>query len=85
MKKTFTINGKEVEFTDCTAISCDFPEAGRQRGVYVHDLDDEFCDGNGVIFNDFTCPEDADEAEAMLVNEYLDTDCDTLDTVEMEA
>ena len=85
MKKTFTINGKEVEFTDCTAISRDFPEYGRQRCVHVHELDDEFCDGDGVIFNGCTCPEDADEAESMIINEYLDTDFETLDTVEMEA
>lgn len=85
MKKTFTINGKEVEFADCTAISRDFPEDGRQRCVHVHELDDEFRDGDGVIFNGCTCPEDADEAESMIINEYLDTDFETLDTVEMEA
>ena len=84
MKKTFEINGHKVEFTDCTAIICDFPEDGRQSGVYVHDLDDEFCNGDGVIFNGCTCPEDPKEAEAMLANEYLDTNGNTLDTMEME-
>lgn len=84
MKKVFEINGVKVEFTDCTAISCDFPEAGRQSGVYVHELNDEFCDGDGVIFNGCACPEDAEQAEAMLVIEYLNTDGETLDAVEKD-
>ena len=82
MKKTFDINGRKVEFTECTAISCDYPEDGRRNCIKIHDVADEFCDGDGVIFNcDF--PEDADSAETLLINEYIDTDYETLDTVEI--
>ena len=82
MKKTFEINGRKVEFTECTAISSDYPEEGRRNCIKIHDVADEFCDGDGVIFNcDF--PEDAADAETLLINEYLDTDHETLGTVEI--
>ena len=84
MKKIFEINGKEVEFTDCTAINSNCPEDGRISGVYVHDLTDEFRDGDGVIFNNCSCPDNSETAEAMLKNEYIDTYFATLNTVERE-
>ena len=82
MKKTFEINGRKVEFTECTAISFDYPEEGRRNCVMIHDVADEFCDGDGVIF-DCDLPVDADDAETLLINEYLDADHETLDTVEI--
>ena len=51
MKKTFDINGRKVEFTECTAISSDYPEGGRRSCIMIHDVADEFCDGDGVIFD----------------------------------
>ena len=48
----------------------------------IHDVSDEFCDGDGVIFN-CDLPEDAEDAETLIVNEYIDTDYETLDTVEI--
>ena len=47
----------------------------------IHDVADEFCDGDGVIFN-CDLPEDAEDAETLLINECLDTDHETLATVE---
>lgn len=82
MKNTFEINGIKVEFTECTAISFDYPEDGRRSCIMIHDVADEFCDGDGVIF-DCDLPEDAEDAETLLINEYLDTDHETLDTVEI--
>ena len=82
MKKTFEIDGRKVEFTECTAISFDYPEDGRRICLKIHDVSDESCDGDGVIF-DCDLPEDADDAETLLINEHLDTDYETLDTVEI--
>ena len=82
MKNTFEINGRKVEFTECTAISSDYPEDGRRSCIMIHDVADEFCDGDGVISN-CDLPEDAEDAETLLINEYLDTDHETLDTVEI--
>ena len=82
MKKTFEIDGRKVEFTECTAISFDYPEEGRRSCIKIHDVYDEFCDGDGVIFN-CDLPEDAEDAETLLINEYLDTDHETLATVEI--
>lgn len=81
MKNTFEIKGRKVEFTECTAISCDYPEDGHRSCIMIHDVADEFCDGDGVIFN-CDLPEDAEDAETLLINEYLDTDHETLATVE---
>lgn len=81
MKNTFEINGRKVEFTECTAINFDYPEDGRRSCIKIHDVADEFCDGDGVIF-DCDLPEDAEDAETLLINEYLDTDHETLATVE---
>ena len=82
MKKTFEIDGRKVEFTECTAISFDYPKDGRRSCIKIHDVSDEFCDGDGVIF-DCDLPEDADDAETLLINEYIDADHETLGTVEI--
>lgn len=79
MKKTFEINGHEVEFTSCTAVAASIGDTVRQMAVLVHDLDDEFHDGDGVLFG-VTVPENEEEARSIL-EEYLDTDSDTLATV----
>lgn len=79
MRRVFTIYGKDVEFTSCTAIAASIGDTVRQTAVLVHDLDDEFHDGDGVLFG-VTVPEDEEEARSIL-EEYLDTDGDTLATV----
>lgn len=79
MKKIFEINGHEVEFTSCTAVAASIGDTVRQMAVLVHDLDDEFHDGDGVLFG-VTVPENEEEARSIL-EEFLDTDGDTLATV----
>ena len=81
MTKTYTINGIDVEFTPCTAICSDCPEDGRQNGIYVHEIRDTNRDGDGVLIG-AELPEDDDEAETLLMNQDLDTNFETLETVE---
>ena len=77
---TFMVNGREVEFTNCTAIAASIGDTIRQKAVFVHDVEDEFGDGDGTIF-DATVPEDEEEARSLL-EEYLDTYRETLETIE---
>lgn len=44
-----------------------------QYGVFVHELSDDFGNGDGVIFNCCDVPEDSLSASDLLFNEYLDT------------
>lgn len=84
MKKTFTVNGHEVEFTSCNAIAIGIGDTERQNAVYVHDATDEFSDGDGVIFG-VEFPESAEEAADLLDESVpLDTDWKTLNTVRWE-
>ena len=76
--KTFEINGHEVEFTACTAIAEGDTE--RQQAVLVHDVGDEFRDGDGVIFG-VDLPDNADSANALL-QEYIETDYEVLSTIQ---
>lgn len=79
MKKSFTINGHEVEFTACTAIAASIGDTARQDAVFVHDVEDECGNGDCVVFA-ASLPESEEEAAA-LCEEYGDTDVETLDTV----
>lgn len=79
MKKTFTINGHKVEFTSCTAIAASIGESYRQEAVFVHDIQDEFGNGDGVIFG-VSVPEDEYEA-ASILEENIDTYSETLETI----
>lgn len=78
MKKTFSVNGGKIEMRECT-----FTYDGETvSGLYIHDLDDVNGDGDGVIGNCVSMPETDEDAADMIANEHLDTDCDTLATVE---
>lgn len=82
MKKTFNVNGHEVEFTSCTAIAASIGDTERQNAVYVHDTTDEFSDGDGVLFG-VDVPESAEEAAGLLDESVpLDTNWETINTVE---
>lgn len=82
MKKTFTVNGHEVEFTSCSAIAATIGETERRSAVYVHDISDEFSDGDGVLFG-VEVPESDEEAADLLDESIpLDTNWETLNTVE---
>lgn len=79
---TFMIEGREVEFTSCSAIAASIGDTVRQKAVFVHDVEDEFGDGDGVIF-DVQVPKDAESA-ASILEEYLDTYQETLNTIKFE-
>lgn len=79
MKKIFEINGREVEFTEVTAIWHEEPESGRRSAILIHDTTDKFRDGDGVVF-EANLPEDEDSAEDLLC-ETAETYFETLDTV----
>lgn len=82
MKKTFNVNGHEVEFTSCTAIAASIGDTERQNAVHVHDATDEFSDGDGVLFG-VEVPESDEEAADLLDESIpLDTNWETLNTVE---
>ena len=81
MKKTFIINGHEVEFTSCTAIATSIGDTVRQSAIFIHDCADEFGDGDAVIFG-YDFPKDDEEAEYILDDcDYPDSDWETLETV----
>lgn len=75
----FIVNGLEVEFTACTAISASIGDTERQNALFVHDCDDEFGNGDSVIFG-VDMPE-TDEEAAALMCEPADSYQETLDTV----
>ena len=77
----FEVNGREVEFTPCTAIPTCAGETERLSAIFVHDTTDEFGDGDGVIF-DVLMPTSNEEAEAMVMYEFIDTYYETLETIE---
>lgn len=54
-----------VLFAACTARASVEPET-RQRGVFVHLMDDEFSNGDCVLFNDARLPESEEEARTLL-------------------
>jgi len=57
--KTITI--LNCEFTACTAIAVSDGDTERQNAVFVHDLNDEFRNGDFVAFG-YALPEDEDDA-----------------------
>ena len=76
----FEVNGREVEFTPCTAIPTCADETERLSAIFVHDTTSEFGDGDGVIF-DVLMPTSNKEAEALMY-EFIDTYYETLETIE---
>lgn len=77
--KTFIINGKEVTFESCTATAHAIGYTEPTNALYIHDAADEFCDGDGVIFDEM--PETDEEAADLLFNYDLITDSKVLETV----
>ena len=80
MTKSFILQGREVEFTECTAIASSIGDTERQNAVFVHDTTDEFGDGDGVIFG-VLMPTSNEEAAA-LMDEFIDTDYETRETIQ---
>ena len=77
---TFMVDGHEVEFTSCTAIATSCGETERADAIFIHDNEDEFGDGDGVVFG-VKMPKDAEEAASVL-EEFVDTYQETLESIE---
>jgi hypothetical protein len=77
--KTITITN--CEFTACTAIAATIGDTERQNAVFVHDLNDEFHNGDFVAFG-WELPEDEEDARNIL-EDYSShsSDREDLDTV----
>lgn len=69
-----------VLYAACTACASVEPET-RQRGVYIHALNDEFGDGDCVLFNGAELPANEEEARALL-EESADSSSECLDSIE---
>lgn len=84
MTKTYLVNDKEVTFSLCSAISSEFPALGRRKAVYIHQEDDEYCDGDFVMFSWEDVPSNENEAYNLLEESTYcaDSSQDTLATVE---
>lgn len=82
MKKTFTINGRQVTFEACTAINPEIGYTKPTNALYIHDEDDEFGNGDGVIFDEM--PETDAEATDLLFDYEPFTDSAILATVRKE-
>lgn len=81
--KTITI--LNCEFTACTAIAASIGDSERQNAVLVHDLNDEFHNGDFVAFG-YDLPEDEEDAQNILSDASAQsTDAADLDTVEIGA
>lgn len=81
--KTITI--LNCEFTACTAIAASIGDSERQNAVLVHDLNDEFHNGDFVAFG-YDLPEDEEDAQNILSDASAQsTDAADLDTVEVGA
>lgn len=74
-----TRNFLRCEFTEVTAISGDFTDEGRRKAILIHDMEDECCDGDCVVF-DAELPEDEYDARCLL-EETADSNWETLETV----
>lgn len=64
MTNTFTVNGKQIEITETTAIY----GGDELSTLLLHDLDDEFHDGDCITADYVAMPEDDDEAETLIMN-----------------
>lgn len=84
MQRIFTINNEEVSIQECTVVFLEFPNEGRQEALFIHQISDKFGNGDGVIGNCCTLPESDEEAAAILQNEFLDTDSETLKTIRIK-
>jgi hypothetical protein len=80
MTKTFELifveNGvefhKEAEVEEIKAIAdCDDETLEVQNALFIHYTDDEFGDGNGIIFG-YDMPENDEEAQQMIEDAYYE-------------
>ena len=51
MKKIFTVNGREIEVIDCTAIAKSAGDNTRQKAILIRDLTASSGDADSIIFD----------------------------------
>ena len=79
MKRTYTVNGKEAELSEVSAVF----ENERMNGIMLHDADDEFRDGDCITSEYDYLPENDEEAAEWINNTHSwDSDHSVMDTVE---
>lgn len=94
MKKVFNVNGHDVEFTTCTAVSAPYSFEGRKDGLFFRDLtgrDPSWWTGlsnraagsSGVVFN-VRFPKTADDAKWILEWNPIDSDEVTIKSVQLD-
>ena len=66
---TFNVKGSEIEFSEIEFIAKGDTES--QTGLLIHDTEDEFHDGDGIA--SAWMPQTAEEAEAIIENEWLES------------
>lgn len=80
--KTITI--LNCEFIACTAIAASIGDTERQTAVLVHDLNDEFRNGDFIAFG-YDFPEDEEDARNILEDTSShSTDAEDLETVRVD-
>lgn len=79
MKRTYTVNEKEIELSEVSAVF----ENERMNGIMLHDVDDEYRDGDCVTSEYDHLPENDEEAADWINNTHSwDSDHSVMDTVE---
>jgi len=69
------------EISTCTAIAIEAEDAERQPALFIHNVNDEFCDGDCVVFG-YAMPEDMDDIRNIFSDCFAYTsDYETLETV----
>lgn len=82
MKKTIG----NYELTECQAIAFEASETTKQQAIFIHNITDEFGDGDGVLFcHNIEYIETEDELIDIFENEpnAFTTDSETLESVEL--
>ena len=74
MKATFTINGKEVEFTKVSVIITEDGNQEELQGLLLHDTDDTFYDGDCITTEYSELPVNDEDAKDFLANFCWETD-----------
>ena len=74
MTKTFTVEGKEVEFAKISVIITEDGNQEELQGLLLHDTDDTFYDGDCITTEYSELPESEQEAQDFITNAHWESD-----------
>ena len=74
MTKTFTVEGKEVEFKKVSVIITEDEEKKELTGLLLHDTDDTFYNGDAITTEYSELPESEQEAQDCITNAHWESD-----------